>query len=203
MSRRLAPQPGEWIDRNRPVTFRFEGRPYSGFAGDTITSALWAAGVRVLGRSFKYHRPRGLYGLDGSDSNAMFETRDVVNIRGDRAPIEEGMDLRAVNTFGGVERDRLRIMNRFGRFTPVGFYYKAFHRPRSLFPFFENQIRRVAGLGTVNSGKALRHTPKDYAFCDVLVIGAGPAGLAAALAAADAGARVLLVDESPRLGGSL
>ncbi|MGD9853628.1 MAG: glycine cleavage T C-terminal barrel domain-containing protein, partial [Planctomycetaceae bacterium] len=113
------------------------------------------------------------------------------------------LDLRAVNTLGGVVRDRLRIMESFSRFLPVGFYYKAFHTPRRLFPFYENQMRRVAGLGRINPKSVSPPSPKDYAHCDLLVVGAGPAGMSGAIAAAERGLKVLLVDEQPRPGGSL
>ncbi len=203
MTSRLPPQPGEWIDRRRPIRFRFEGRNYEGFAGDTISTALWASGRRVLGRSFKYHRPRGIFGLADIDSNVMMECAEGTNIRADVTPLREGLDLRAVNTLGGLDQDLLRFMDQFGAVTPVGFYYKAFHTPKELFPLYEKRIRGIAGLGAVNTRKRHRQTPKDYAFCDVLVVGAGPAGLEAVVAAADQGARVLLVDENPRLGGTL
>src|ERR1044072_3866539 len=99
MSARLPPQPGEWIDRSRPLSFRFEGRPYSGFAGDTITSALAANGVRLLGRSFKYHRARGVYSLANHDVNVMLEDQSRTNIRGDVSPLWADADLSPVNTF--------------------------------------------------------------------------------------------------------
>ena len=203
MGKRLPAQPGEWIDRSRPLHFRFEGQEYSGFAGDTISTALWASGVRVLGRSFKYHRPRGLFGLADIDCNAMMETSDRTNIRADLTPIEEGMDLKAVNTLGGVRHDRLRLLDYFGALTPVGFYYKAFHTPKSLFPFYENRIRQMAGLGHIKEHLGMEPSPKNHAFADLLVVGGGPAGLSAALEAARRGVRVMLVDENPHLGGSL
>ena len=203
MSERLPPQPGEWIDRSRPLEFRFEGRPLRGCAGDVIASALLANGVSVLGRSFKYHRPRGLASLAGHDANALFTDGVRTNLRGAGTPLEAGVELRAVNTVGGVRRDRLRWLERMARFMPVGFYYKAFHRPRWLFPRFERAARRLAGLGRINRAAAPAAAAGAYAWCDVLVVGGGPAGLEAALAAGRAGAKVLLVEEQARLGGSL
>jgi sarcosine oxidase subunit alpha len=203
MNRRLPPREGEWIDRDQPVEFRFEGRRYLGFAGDVLSSALWANDLRLLGRSFKYHRPRGIYSLAGHDANVIVEDGVRTNMRGDLLPIEPGLDARSVNTIGGLEHDRLRIMEWFSRFLPVGFYYKAFHTPRRLFPFYENQMRKVAGLGRINPGNECIPSPKDYAFCDLLVVGAGPAGMAGAIAAADQGLQVVLVDEQPKPGGSL
>ena len=197
MSDRLAAQPGEWIDRSRLVRFRFEGREYSGFAGDTVSTALWANRVRVLGRSFKYHRPRGLFGLSDIDCNAMMESSDRTNIRADLTPIEEGMDLRAVNTLGGVRNDRLRLLDHFGALTPVGFYYKAFHTPKALFPFYENRIRQMAGLGRIKEHVGIEPSPKDYAFADLLVVGGGPAGLSAALEAAREGGGIPALQGTP------
>ncbi len=206
--RRLPPQPGEWIDRSRPIAFRFEGRDYRGLRGDTISSALLAAGVQVLGRSFKYHRPRGVYSLTGADANVMLEGSAGTNLRGDELPLTDGLDLRAVNTLGGVRRDLLAVLGRLSAFTPVGFYYKAMHTPRALFPLYERGLRALAGLGRApggrrRGGRREPPSPKDYAFCDVLVVGAGPAGVAAANAAAEQGAAVLLVESSERLDGSV
>ncbi len=110
------------------------------------------------------------------------------------------MDLRAVNTYGSLRKDWMNITEKFSRFMPVGFYYKTFHRPSWLFPFHERKIRAVAGLGKINPGFAAAHSPKDYAWCDVLVVGAGPAGLSAARAAGECGLNVLLIDEQPRRG---
>ncbi len=203
MSKRLPPLDSHWIDRDRPIQFRFEGREYQGYDGDILSSALWGAGCRVLGRSFKYHRPRGVYSLAGHDANVMLEDGVKTNMRGDQLLLAEGMNLRAVNTAGGVERDRLKWMGAMSRFLPVGFYYKAFHTPRRLFPFFERQMRKVAGLGAINPESRPGASPKDYAFCDLLVVGSGPAGLAAATAAARQGLKVMLVEEQQAPGGSL
>jgi sarcosine oxidase subunit alpha len=200
---RLPPQPEEWILRGRPIRFRFEGRDYSGFAGDSISTALWASGVRVLGRSFKYHRPRGILSLADLDCNAVAEDGRSTNIRMDQTSIAEGMDLRAVNTWGGCDRDVGQFMDWLSPLFPVGFYYKAFHTPRRLFPFYEKKMRQMAGLGRINPARPLTHSPKRYDFCDVLVVGSGPAGLSAAIAAAEQGLRVLLVEEKAQLGGTL
>jgi sarcosine oxidase subunit alpha len=203
MSSRLPPITGEWIDRSRGVDFTFDGKPHRGFAGDTPASALWAAGVHVLGRSFKYHRPRGVLSMANHDVNTMMQAGARLNLRADVEPLEQGMALTSVNTAGGASRDRLRVLDALGGFLPVGFYYKAFHRPKALFPFWERVFRRMTGLGTLDFGAPHIRTPKRYDFCDVLVVGAGPSGLHAALAAGRAGARVVLVDESARIGGSL
>jgi sarcosine oxidase, subunit alpha len=203
MSSRLPPVTGEWIDRSRPVDFTFDGKAHRGFAGDTPASALWAAGVHVLGRSFKYHRPRGVLSMANHDVNTMMQAGARLNLRADVEPLEPGMALTSVNTAGGASGDRLRFLNALGRFLPVGFYYKAFHRPQALFPFWERVFRRMTGLGTLDFTAPHIRTPKRYDFCDVLVVGAGPSGLHAALAAGRAGAKVVLVDENARIGGSL
>ena len=203
---RLPPQPGEWIDRKRVLDFTFEGRAYHGFVGDTLTSALAAAGVRVLGRSFKYHRPRGVLSLANHDVNALMQVaraggHSEPNVRADVAPLAGGEVVSAVNTFGGLGADRARFLDRLGAFLPVGFYYKAFYS-RRWFARWERMFRFMTGLGHVDTSAPRVRSPKRYGFCDVLVIGGGPSGLAAALAAATDGARVVLVDENPHTGGS-
>ena len=202
MTSRLPPQPGEWIDREQPLDFQFEGVSYQGYTGDVLSSALWANGVRVLGRSFKYHRPRGIYSLANHDANALVSVGPRTNLRADCLSLEAGLQASAVNTLGSVSRDHLAIMDRFSRFLPVGFYYKAFHTPRRLFPFYEKQMRKVAGLGKIDPQYREGPTGKQYDFCDLLIVGAGPAGLSAAVDAGERGLRVLLVDENPHPGGS-
>ena len=199
--KRLDALEGEWIDRSRPLAFEFEGRRHGGFVGDTISSALLAAGVGVLGRSFKYHRPRSVLSVADHDANALMQLGPTPNVRADVTPLVEGMRLAAVNTHGGLAADRARFLDWLAPFLPVGFYYKAFHS-RRLFPQWERLFRAMTGLGRVQPSAARLHTPKRFDFCDVLVVGAGPSGLAAALAAADGGARVVLVDENARAGGS-
>jgi len=176
-----------------------------GLAGDVVTSALWAAGMKSLGRSFKYHRPRGVLSLANHDVNVLVEDASHINLRGDVIPLGQNMDLTAVNTFGsaGLKGDRAAIIDRLSGFLPVGFYYKAFHRPKWLAPKWETFFRFMSGLGRVKFDAPRVVTPKRYDFRDVLVVGLGPAGLSAAIAAAGAGARVLAVDENARPGGSL
>jgi sarcosine oxidase subunit alpha len=200
---RLKSSPREWIDRTQTVTFRFEGREFSGYGGDTVTSALWAAGVRATGRSFKYHRPRGIYSMANHDVNNLFKDGAHTNIRGDVTPVRDGMNCFSVNTQGGVEKDSGRFVEMLSPFMPVGFYYKAFHKPRRFFPRWERLMRRMAGLGAVDRADPRVRTPKSYSFCDVLVVGAGPSGLSAAISAARAGAKVIVVDENPIAGGTL
>ena len=200
---RLPAVDGEWIDRSRSLDFTFEGRRFAGFRGDTPSSALWAAGVRVLGRSFKYHRPRGVLSMANHDVNTLMQFGPRLNLRADVEPLEAAMVLTSVNTHGGVEADRARLLGWFGGLLPVGFYYKAFHKPKALFPFWERLFRRISGLGKLEFDAPHVRTPKRYDFADVLVVGAGPSGIMAALTAARAGAKVVLVDENAGIGGSL
>ncbi len=203
MNRRLETRPGEWIDRDEPLKFSFEGKEYTGFSGDTITSALWASGERILGRSFKYHRPRGILSLSNHDVNILVTDMEDTNIRADVVNVKEGMRLLAVNTSGGVKKDKKRWLDRLSAFMPVGFYYKAFHSPRKLFPFWENVIRKSAGLGEVNFNYPRTIKTKYHEHCDLLIVGAGTAGLSAALHAAKCGIGITLVDENRQAGGSL
>jgi len=198
---RLTAIPGEWIDRSTEVEFQFEGNTYRGYRGDTISSALWCAEVRLLGRSFKYHRPRGILSLANHDINALMQAGQRLNVRADVEPLAAQQQLTSVNTFGGLQADSGRWLNHLAKFLPVGFYYKAFHT-KALFPLWERLFRRLTGLGKLDFDTPHLRTPKDYDFCDVLVIGAGASGLNAALAAADAGAEVVIVDENARAGGS-
>ena len=200
---RMAAPHGSLIDRSRTISFRFEGRDYQGFAGDTIASALAAHGVRVLSRSFKYHRPRGILTMAGLDANTLVQIGDEPNVLADRRRISDGLEVTGQNYVGSLDNDRERWVEVFGRFLPPGFYYKAFYRPKGAWKFWEPFIRRRAGLGKVNTAAHHGYFDKEYLFADVAVIGGGPAGLAAALQAADSGAEVILVDDGAQLGGSL
>jgi len=157
----------------------------------------------VLGRSFKYHRPRGVLSLANHDINALVTDGVDTNIRADVTTLTNGMQLQAVNTDGGVIKDKRKYIDSISPLLPVGFYYKAFHKPASLFPFWEKVIRKAAGLGIVNFNYPRINKRKLNDFCDVMVIGAGASGLSAALYAASNGLEVILVDENQQLGGSL
>ena len=205
MNMRIDKQTGEWIEREKQISFTFEGEQFTAYEGDTITSALWASGKKVLGRSFKYHRARGVLSLANHDINVLLTDGEDTNIRGDVVAVKDGMSLMAINTWGGVKKDNLRFIEKLlSPFLVVGFYYKAFFRPRFMFPFWENIIRHGAGLGKVNFKYPRILKPKLNAHYDVLVVGAGPSGLAAALATSlDKNLKILLVDENKQAGGSL
>ncbi len=203
MSQRNPKQAGEWINREKVINFTFEGEAFTAFEGDTISSALWAAEQKVLGRSFKYHRPRGVLSFANHDVNILMTDGLDTNIRADVVQVQEGMNLSTVNTIGGVKKDKNRIIDMLSPFLPVGFYYKAFHKPRWLFPFWENMIRKAAGLGVTNFNYPRITKRKLHSYCDLLVVGAGAAGLTAAFEAAKAGLQVILIDENKQAGGSL
>lgn len=205
MNMRIEKQTGEWLDREKKVSFTFEGETFTAFEGDTISSALWASGEKVLGRSFKYHRARGVLSLANHDINVMLTDGEDTNIRGDVITVKDGMSLVAVNTFGGVKNDKLRFIEKLlSPFLVVGFYYKAFFRPKFMFPFWEKIIRHGAGLGKVNFNYPRIPKPKLNEHYDVLIVGAGPSGMAAALASSlDKQLKILIVDENKQAGGSL
>ena len=199
------PEPwGQFIDRSQSRSFCFDGKTYQGYAGDTVTSALAANGVYLLSRSFKYHRPRASYTMAGFDANAYLRIDDTPNVNADLALLQDGMVATAQNVLGSLQRDFGTVTGWLGRFMPVGFYYRAFYRPNGIWKYWERLIRRTTGLGRIDTNRGrVGYWDKQYLFADVAVIGAGPAGLAAAIAAAERGASVLLVEESPQIGGSL
>ena len=200
---------GSAIDRSRPVSFSFDGRTVEAFEGDTIASALLAADIAVVGRSFKYHRPRGIWGAGVEEPNALVDVggsqRAAPNTRATTQPVCAGLVSTSVNASPNAAVDRNAFIDRFARFIPAAFYYKTFMWPD--WHLFEPRIRAMAGLGKVDPNWKSRG-PAEFAeqinhHCDVLVVGAGPAGLAAARLAAAAGKSVMLVDEQYRAGGSL
>ena len=206
MSERLPPGPNERIDRGRPVTIEFDGKRVEAYEGDTIGSALHASGRRTISRSFKYHRPRGLLCCAGQCPNCLVEVDGWPGVRACTEPVRQGMDVRHMNASPSLEFDAMRATDLVGsRLTPPGFYYKTFIRPRRLWPLYERVLRHAAGLGKLPRNQAERQWQTEYRrrHADVLVIGGGIAGMAAALQAAELGADVVLVDDGPELGGSV
>jgi sarcosine oxidase subunit alpha len=200
---RLAAQPGEEIDRERSFSFSWNGRPVPAYQGDTIASALAATGQRVMSRSYKYHRPRGLLTASYLDPGCFFQVGDEPNVRGAHRLAEPGLDVHSQNTWPSLSFDAKAVNQLAGRFLGPGFYYKTFMRPRRLWPLYEKVLQRFVHAGRVSPDTPRVAVDKRYAHPDVLVAGGGPAGMAAAVAAARAGARVMLVEEEHRLGGHL
>ena len=200
---RLPLQSGEVIDRSRPVEFTWNGRPMSGFEGDTIASALVAGGVRVISRSMKYRRPRGYLTNDFWDPNGLVQVGDDPNVRSAHRLIEPGMQVEAQNVWPSLDHDLRAVAGLASRLLTAGFYYKTFMRPQWLWPTYEKVLATFSPGGRIDPDTPHRYHDKRYTHPDVVVAGGGPAGMAAALAAAEAGARVLLVEQGRRLGGHL
>ncbi|QCI65268.1 sarcosine oxidase subunit alpha [Phreatobacter stygius] len=200
---------GGRIDRGRPIRFSFDGRTYQGFAGDTLASALIANGVHLVGRSFKYHRPRGIMTAGSDEPNALVgigadEARYTPNLRATQVELHDGLVAESQNRWPSLGFDLGAANELVSAFLPAGFYYKTFMWPRAAWKkLYEPMIRRAAGLGRAPTRPDADRYTQVHAHCDVLVVGSGPAGLAAALAAAKAGAKVILCDEQAELGGSL
>ncbi len=204
MSFRLAH--GGVIDRQQKLHFTFDGKSYAGCVGDSLASALLANEVRLLGRSFKYHRPRGLLSAGPEEPNALVELRSGArrepNTRATVIELYDGLEATSQNRWPSLHYDVHAINSLFSKLFVAGFYYKTFMWPASFWEkVYEPLIRRAAGLGRAALEPDPDHYEKSWAHCDVLVIGAGPAGLAAALSAARCGARVIVADEDFRLGG--
>jgi sarcosine oxidase, subunit alpha len=200
---------GGRIDRTQRLSFTFDGRTYEGAAGDTLASALLANGVHLAGRSFKYHRPRGILAAGSEEPNALVTVRRdrarvTPNLRATQVELYDGLTAESQNRWPSLQFDLGRINDRLSRFFPAGFYYKTFMWPKKAWKsLYEPVIRRAAGLGRAPTEADPDRYAQRYAHCDVLVAGAGPAGIAAALAAAESGARVILCDETAEFGGSL
>jgi sarcosine oxidase subunit alpha len=196
--------PGCLTDPGRRVTFTFDDQPVTARAGQSIAAALYAAGVRIFTRSFKYHRPRGLFCVAGDCPNCLMQVDGRPNVRTCVEPVREGQVVRHQNAWPSLDFDVLRVFDRVDRLLPVGFYYKHFHRPRWLWPIFEHTVRHIAGLGAIDvTAVPDVDASIEYLHTDVCVVGGGPSGMAAAIAAAEAGAGVLVLDRQPRLKGYL
>jgi sarcosine oxidase, subunit alpha len=198
---------GGRIERSETLSFRFDGQTMQGHPGDTLASALLANGVRLVGRSFKYHRPRGLMAAGGEEPNGLVRLRTggraEPNVRATDVLLYDGLVAESQNRWPSLNFDLGALNDRLSPLFPAGFYYKTFMWPASMWPTYEAVIRRMAGLGRAAAEADPDRYEKQYAHCDVLVVGGGPAGLAAALWAGRTGARVLLVDEGAEFGGAL
>jgi sarcosine oxidase, subunit alpha len=204
-SHRLAAPAGLWVERARPVSFTFNGRRLSGLRGDTLASALLANGVRLVGRSFKLHRPRGIWSCGPEEPSSLVDVgaggRYTPNVRATVVPLTEGLEARSVNCWPGVGFDVGALMGAAAGLLPAGFYYKTFKWPN--WHWYEPAIRRMAGMGRAPGEVDADHYEEAAAGADVLVVGGGITGLTAALAAARAGAATLLLSGGARPGGGL
>lgn len=208
MSRFRRINSGGRLDRSRSHTFRYNGKPVSGLAGDTVASALLAAGEIVVARSFKYHRPRGFLSAGAEEPNGLFTIGgrgdETPSVPGTLLPVQDGLEVSTQNAWPSVHRDVMAINNLVSPLLQTGFYYKTFMGPfRKSWMTYEPWIRRAAGLGKAAAGKDNSRYETVNEFCDCAIIGAGPAGLAAALAAGRAGARVILVEQDVEVGGQM
>ena len=197
------------VDRSRPLAFTFDGLLYQGYAGDTLASALIANGVHLVGRSFKYHRPRGILSAGAEEPNALVTVnrgtgRVTPNLRATQIELADGLSASSQNRWPSLKFDVGAVNDLFSPLIGAGFYYKTFMGPSWAWRhIYEPMIRRAAGLGRPPREADPDRYQRTFGHCDVLIVGAGPAGLAAALAASETGARVVVCDENPTLGGSL
>ncbi len=200
-------QVGGLVDRTRAVGFTFDGKQYTGLRGDTLASALLANGVSLVGRSFKYHRPRGVFATGAEEPNALIQlrkgNRTEPNLRATQVELYDGLEAESQNRWPSLRFDIGSLTGFLSPLFPAGFYYKTFMWPASMWMTYERVIRHIAGLGRSPTQPDPDRYEHGYAHCDVLVAGGGPAGLGAALSAARSGARVILADENPEFGGAL
>jgi sarcosine oxidase subunit alpha len=199
---RLNQLPTLRIDPSERRSLTYQGKTYQGVAGDTVATALFANGVRVFARSLKYHRPRGLYSLDGECSNTCMDVNGVPNVRTENTLLEDGMAVKAQNVVGSANFDWMAFIDKLDWMMPAGFYYKTMHKPAAIWPLAMGQIRKAAGLGVISADYQMKGRYDElYMKAEVTVIGGGAAGMTAALAAAESGQRVILLEARPHLGG--
>jgi len=196
------------VNRDKKISFKFNGKNYFGYEGDTLASALIANGVHLVGRSFKYHRPRGFFGAGVDEPYAKVQlyknNESEPNVSATEIELFEGLEATSVNCWPSVNFDIGAINNILNRFLPAGFYYKTFMWPKSFwFKFYEPFIRKAAGFGVASTKPDKDRYEHKYEYCDLLVTGSGPSGLASAYAAAKNGASVILAEDKPRFGGTL
>ena len=198
---------GGRIDRTRPISFRFDDKLYSGYVGDTLASALLANGVHLVGRGFKYHRPRGILSAGSEEPNALVQLgtggATDPNLRATQVELYDELVAASQNCWPSLSFDLGAVNSLFSRVLPAGFYYKTFMWPKGFWKYYEYFIRRAAGLGRAPDAPDPARYDNMHAHCDVLVVGGGVTGLAAALSAARTDARVILADEQCEFGGGL
>ena len=200
---------GGRIDHKKPVNFTYNGKAYTGYQGDTVASALLANGIDIIGRSFKYSRPRGIMAAGAEEPNALLqlgatEATQTPNVRATQQDLFEGLVAGSTNGWPSPENDAMGIIGKIGgRFMPPGFYYKTFMFPQSMWETYEKFIRKAAGFGRSSLESDVDTYDNINQHADILIVGAGPAGLSAALAAAKSGARIIVADEQSEMGGSL
>ena len=196
------------IKRDKEIPFKFNGKKYFGYKGDTLASALIANGVHLVGRSFKYHRPRGFFGVGVDEPYAIVQLyrngETEPNVKATEQELFEGLEAKSVNCWPSVNFDIGAINNFLKIFLPAGFYYKTFMWPKSFwYKVYEPFIRKAAGFGVASTNHDKERYEHKYEYCDLLITGSGPSGLASAYAAAKNGAKVILAEDKPRFGGSL
>ena len=199
---RLETLPTLRINPAQNVTFHYKNKTFEGVGGDTVATALYANGIRIFSRSLKYHRPRGLYSLDGECSNTCMQVNGIPNVRTENTLLENGMRVNAQNVKGTPENDLMGFMDKLDWAMPAGFYYRRMHKPARIWPVALQQVRKAAGLGKISPDFQMPGKYDEiYPSADVCVIGGGPAGISAALTAAEQGLRVMLLESRPWLGG--
>ena len=190
------------INPEQRIQFHYAGKSCQGAAGDTIAAALFANDTRIFSRSLKYHRPRGLYSLDGECSNTCMAVNNIPNVRAENTLLKAGMSVKAQNVRGTPDRDLMGFMDKMDWAMPAGFYYRTLHKPAQVWPMALKQVRKVAGIGKIAPDFQMPGIFDEiYPQTDVCVIGGGPAGMLAAAAAAEKGLRVILLEARPWLGG--
>ncbi len=199
---RLNQLPTLRITPSEKRSLNYRGKTVQGVAGDTVATALYANGVRVFARSLKYHRPRGLYSLDGECSNTCMDVNGVPNVRTENTLLKDGMVVKEQNVKGSADRDWLAFIDKLDWMMPAGFYYKTMHKPAAVWPVAMKQIRKAAGIGVISADYQMKGQYDEmFVKAEVTVIGGGAAGMTAALAAAESGQRVVLLESRPHLGG--
>jgi len=199
---RLNQLPTLRITPSEKLSLNYRGKIVQGVAGDTVATALFANGVRVFARSLKYHRPRGLYSLDGECSNTCMDVNGVPNVRTENTQLKDGMVVKEQNVKGSADRDWLAFIDKLDWMMPAGFYYKTMHKPAAVWPVAMRQIRKAAGIGVISADYQMKGQYDEmFVKAEVTVIGGGAAGMTAALAAAESGQRVVLLESRPHLGG--